>query len=164
MNNRNVIVFDIDGTLANCTHRLHHILEKPVCWDTFDSLTPEDIPIQGMVRLFHLVTLNPFVEIVILTGRADRKNNREMTIKWLARQGIDGQLYNRLEMRGEKDRRPAAEVKLERLHQLGYDPTKIITIFEDDPATVKHLRAHGYHVCNVDDRTFIKGEHEGGPE
>jgi hypothetical protein len=29
------ILVDIDGTLADCTHRLHHIQKQPKDWDAF---------------------------------------------------------------------------------------------------------------------------------
>lgn len=32
---KSVYVFDIDGTLADLTHRLHHIQKQPKDWDAF---------------------------------------------------------------------------------------------------------------------------------
>jgi len=162
---RNVIIFDIDGTLADCSHRLPHILDQvPADWDTFDALISDDAPIPGMIRLLHIIAINPMIKIILLTGRADRNDVQKDTRTWLKEQGINGARFNKLLMRGAGDRRPATIVKQEQLEHYGYTPEQVITIFEDDPATVKHLRNLGYHVCNVDDRPFIEGEHEGGPE
>lgn len=162
---KNVLIFDIDGTLANCNERLPHILQEPVNWDTFDSLIHTDTPILGMIRLLQIVAINPLIDIILLTGRADRNTVRYDTIEWLKKQGIiELQTYDHLIMRGADDRRPASIVKLEHLSNWGYTPDSVITIFEDDPMTIKDLRAADYHVCNVDNRIFMPGEHEGGPE
>ena len=39
------IVFDIDGTLADCSQRLHHIQKSPPDWDSFFAETEKDEPI-----------------------------------------------------------------------------------------------------------------------
>ena len=32
---KDIIVCDLDGTLANCEHRVHHVQNKPKNWDAF---------------------------------------------------------------------------------------------------------------------------------
>ena len=35
MNKNRIVVFDIDGTLAHCSARVNHMMEKPKNWDAF---------------------------------------------------------------------------------------------------------------------------------
>lgn len=160
---RNVLLVDIDGVLADCHHRLHHILEKPTDWDTFDELTLDDKPIPQMIRMVNLCAINPMIEIVLITGRADRRRVRSDTKAWLRHHGVHQ--YNKLLMRSENDRRPALQVKLDHCARAGYTPDRVITFFEDQPDTVAGFRDAGYHVCDVggwkDNYTEILSE--GGP-
>jgi hypothetical protein len=161
---RNTIVFDIDGVIANCHARLHHILEKPVDWPAFDAETMNDKPIPQIIRLMNLVAINPFVKIILLTGRADRDGVREMTTEWLIQHGASE--YDELIMRTNGDHRPAMEMKLDKLMKRDIWPVDVITIFEDHPCTIKGLRKFGYHVSDVggwcDNYTEILTE--GGPD
>lgn len=157
---RPVIIFDIDGTLADCEHRLHHILEEvPKNWPAFDSKIMDDTPIENMLDINSMVAWNPDIDILLLTGRNERV--RDKTEEWLDLYYI---CYDHLEMRGEHDFRPADVIKLERLVKLGYAPEDVITIFEDDPKVTTTLREAGYHVCCVDDRPYEEALQEGGRE
>lgn len=143
--NHRTIVFDIDGVLADCKHRLHHILTPPKDWETFDSLTHLDTPIYNCIRLLWAISTNPFIDIILLTGRSERV--REATEKWLSCQDIP---LCKLEMRADGDHRPAAVIKTERLQRLPHcSPSEVVTIFEDHPGTIVALREAGYHVCDV---------------
>lgn len=158
--NQKIMIFDIDGTLACCKHRLSHILEKePKDWDTFDSLTHLDTPIYNVIKILWLTASNPFIRVVLLTGRNER--TREATVAWLNNNDVH---FDILEMRNLEDHRPAAKIKLERLDDLGYTPDQVISIFEDEPNTVKELRAAGYHVCDVGgwEDGYAEALHTGG--
>lgn len=139
---KNVIV-DIDGTLADCEHRLHHILVGEKDWPAFDAGIPDDTPIENMiemVRIFDGIDLN----IILLTGRNER--TRDATIEWLEQHGVP---FHMLEMRDYHDHRPAVEIKVERLKELKIHPAHVLSIFEDEPKTVRALRDLGFHVCDV---------------
>ena len=155
---RPVIIFDIDGTLANCEHRIHHIIhEVPKNWPAFDSKIMQDTPIEQMLLLNQMLSVEDAHDILLLTGRNER--TRDATEEWLE---IYDVMYDRMEMRGTHDFRPAAEIKMERLGKLGYAPEDVITIFEDDPNVTAALREAGYHVCCVDDRPYVEALQEGG--
>jgi hypothetical protein len=140
------VVFDIDGCIADCSHRLHFILrEGKKDWPSFDAGIPLDTPIRNMIRLSQ-VLYNSNYTIMLLTGRNER--TRVATADWLHKHGIH---YDQLEMRGLNDHRPAGQIKLERLTQLGWAPESVLSVFEDEPKTIRLLREHGYHVCAVDE-------------
>lgn len=64
---RSCYIFDIDGTLADCSHRLHHIQKQPKDWDAFFAACMDDQPIAHMVALAKSLPL----PIVCVSGRSD---------------------------------------------------------------------------------------------
>ena len=148
---RNTYIFDIDGTLADCSKRLPLILDNdPPKWDEFEALTGSDTLIYGAAKMLWLASLSPFTDIVLLTSRSE--GNRAATMAWLSHYGLP---YDHLEMRKNGDQRDAHIVKAERLKMMELEPYRVITVFEDDAKVVKHLRTLGYHVCQVDDREYV---------
>src|SRR5665213_2001730 len=81
------VIFDIDGTLANCSHRLHHILEtRPKDWDAFFGAMDDDLPIRPIVQLFTELETAGNV-IILCTGRPE--NYRQVTERWLWNNGVE---------------------------------------------------------------------------
>lgn len=74
-------LFDIDGTLADCSHRLHHIQSSPKDWRTFFSECKGDFPIPHIIGLA-LDLERAGAAIVYVSGRSDEC--RELTEAWLA--------------------------------------------------------------------------------
>lgn len=72
-------IFDIDGTLADCSHRLHHIQTHPKDWPAFFAGCINDAPIHHVVRLAK--TLGETHEIIFVSGRSDEC--RAATETWL---------------------------------------------------------------------------------
>lgn len=46
-----IYIFDIDGTLADLSHRLHFIQKKPADWDGFFAACSDDAPIPEVIEL-----------------------------------------------------------------------------------------------------------------
>ena len=138
------IIVDIDGTIADCTHRLHFIKEKPRNFKKFMEGIPDDDPINPMVSLLKIIvdsrTQTP--RLIYVTGRSEEY--REQTIKWLN----DQQLWVRnLFMRKKGDYRPDFEVKRDLLKDIrdkGYFP---VLAFEDRDRCVEMYRNHGLICC-----------------
>lgn len=143
-------VFDLDGTLADLTHRLPHIQKKPKDWDTFSSLCHLDQPIEWIVRLFRMVWLGSgnYDRIIILSARVD--TTREKTEAWLD-QHIT-LYYDALLMRKAGDFRPDLEVKPELLNEyLAKNPgLNVEFIVEDRQSVVDAWRLAGYKVLQCD--------------
>jgi phosphoglycolate phosphatase-like HAD superfamily hydrolase len=73
-------VFDIDGTLADVSHRLHHIARKPKNWRAFFAASA-DKAIEHICDLArHLSKVKP---VVFVSGRSDAV--RRETEEWLER-------------------------------------------------------------------------------
>jgi FMN phosphatase YigB (HAD superfamily) len=131
-----VVVFDIDGTLADTSHRLHHLypfegMGVKKDWGSFFAAAKDDPPIQSTININNLYSSSPNIKVIaLLTGRPD--NTREDTETWLNKYNVK---YDILIMRSSSDRRPDHIVKKELL--LGflefhkYTTDNVEAIFED---------------------------------
>ena len=133
-----IVIFDIDGTLADVSERLHHIKKKPKDWDAFFGGIPPDKAIRSMVRLCNILHASG-IKILLCTGR--REKDRAETVKWLKQQGVN---YHELILRPDGDRRSDVIVKREML--AGLDRSKILFVVEDRSGVVEMWRSEGL-VC-----------------
>jgi phosphoglycolate phosphatase-like HAD superfamily hydrolase len=135
---RPVAVFDIDGVLADVTHRLHYLDDYPQRWERFFSAADRDPLLDEGARRLRAALAEH--DVVYLTGRPER--NRRLTERWLARHGLPtGPLY----MRPDDDRRPARVMKRQVLRALARTRT-IASVLDDDPSVVSVLAADGWPV------------------
>lgn len=136
-------IFDIDGTLADCSHRLHHIQKQPKDWTSFFADCHGDAPISHMIELAQTLRLASAKQIVFVSGRSDEC--RPATELWLRENGLTGALY----MRKAGDYRDDDIIKVEILSQVradGYDP---IMAFDDRNRVVAAWRAAGIPCAQV---------------
>src|SRR5262245_38659953 len=128
-------VFDLDGTLADCRHRLPLILEQePKDWDKFFELCPLDKPILPLVRVLQSLAIKDHT-IEIWSGRPER--TRYATEDWCRRHGI---FFDALLLREDDDRRNDDALKMEwldRLHETEWPDC----VFEDRSRIVHAWRA-----------------------
>ena len=143
----NAIIFDLDGTLANITHRLHFINKGVKDWDSFFKAIPEDQPIVEMVDLAITLIAAKNKPVIFATGRPERTRND--TITWLQKNGIDSDFQSMLFMRQDGNRRPDYIIKqniLEDLRRAGYEPD---LVFDDRQSVVDMWREQGVRVAQV---------------
>lgn len=122
------VIFDIDGTLSDCTHRrglVEHDSSQG-CWEKanwaeFFRRIPLDPVVVPVRRL--LLQLWPLNHVVLCTGRGEE--HREITVQWLSKYGIP---YSALFMRPAKDYRPDNVVKRELLEKIRemYEPWLVV--------------------------------------
>lgn len=62
-------IFDIDGTLANGDHRLHHIKKEPKDWRSYFAEAAGDEPIQHMIELCRWLWAKQ--SVLFVSGRSD---------------------------------------------------------------------------------------------
>lgn len=138
-------VFDLDGTLADCTHRLNLIHGENKDWDAFFKACHRDRPIIDVVEVLEILHEQGYM-ILILTGRSDVC--REETLQWLDDNGIS---FHQILMRKQGDRRPDDILKLEMLHnwQLEFPHKVVLGIFEDRTRVCKALREQNFRVYQV---------------
>ena len=87
------IIFDIDGTLADITHRRHHVENKPKNFAAFQAaahLDPVHQPIAIMARCLGSLFAH---RIILCSGRGEQE--RPVTEAWLEKHQIPyrGTLY-----------------------------------------------------------------------
>lgn len=135
-------LFDIDGTLADLTHRLPHIQTEPKDWRAFFAACGDDAPIGHICEVAR--TLAQFEHIVLVSGRSDEC--REATETWLTREMIH---FNGLYMRKAGDHRPDHMVKSELLDQIIGDGFRPIMAFDDRTQVVNMWRERGIPCAQV---------------
>jgi hypothetical protein len=100
MNNKNTVIFDLDGTLANVDAR-RKLATKPngkLDWDVFfdSSNIKLDVPNEPVVKMAQMFAENDF-NVVIFSGRNDRSFHT--TKSWLSNNRIP---FQKLIMRPDK--------------------------------------------------------------
>jgi hypothetical protein len=135
------IICDIDGTVADCRHRLHHVLPGGKRnWDAFFATMADDTPIQPVIdALFSFARAGH--AIVMCSGRPERY--RKITEDWLTYSYVP---FSRLYMRPDDDTRPDHIVKAQIFRGIledGYEPLLVI---DDRQSVVDMWRDNGL-VC-----------------
>tara|TARA_R110002153_G_scaffold141991_1_gene293133 strand:+ start:189 stop:695 length:507 start_codon:yes stop_codon:yes gene_type:complete len=154
---KHIIIADLDGTLADLTHRLHHVKGTKRDWDAFHAECVNDKPITDVIEIVNTFRRRvydccgcgyPRKELYVLSGR--NATVRKETVQWLDRHvsGVE-HWSTRLVMRGRHDFRPDTEVKLEMVQDLGFTPDDVLCIFDDRQSVVDMWRANGYRCLQV---------------
>ena len=141
-------LFDLDGTLADITHRLPHIQKTPKDWDAFFADCPGDAPISHIIELAQDL-MRAGAGVVFVSGRSDQV--RAETLEWLYNHvGASRTLY----MRKAGDHRPDHIIKGELLDQIVADGYEPIMAFDDRNQVVEMWRAKGIPCAQVADGNF----------
>jgi len=127
------IICDIDGTIADNTHRLFLVLNDPKDWEQYHRRCSEDVPMVPMLDLVRSLH-HAGHRIVFSTGRpeltdegADVRTQTEIWLKMNLYAHLD--YTDVLFMRPQHDRRPDFQVKVDNLAKIkgaGYNPTMIL--------------------------------------
>jgi hypothetical protein len=141
-----LVVFDIDGTIANIEHRLDYVRSKPKNWTAFDAGIPNDKVNLPVAEVFWMLNITGLHTIVLASGRNER--SREATEKWLRVKALDS--YDKLYMRKADDFRSDNIVKDEIIDQIVADYGKLPDMwFDDRPRVVRAVRKRGIFVFDV---------------
>ena len=139
-----LICFDIDGTLADLSHRVHYWRESPKNWNKFKSEMINDTPIEQIVTI-NRVMAKAGHTVILCTGRSE--DTRDLTEQWLFHHGVK---FEKMYMRAEKDYRSDDIVKNLLLAHIILDfGKKPDIVFDDRPRVVKMWRECGVFVADV---------------
>ena len=142
---KDTIICDIDGTLADLSHRLHHVQTpgKKKDWDAFFAAAPKDgvhEPVWETLRALHSIDGGGY-NIIFCSGRPER-TRRETSI-WISStcwyKGFE------LLMRKDGDRRDDSIVKQEIL-DAHIDKERVLFVLDDRQRVVDMWRRNGL-VC-----------------
>lgn len=146
---KNVVVFDIDGTIAKVGDRLKYLQQEKKDWDSFYEHCYEDSPIGDIIELLKVLYKDDFC-IVFCTGR--RESVRFMTKDWIRKH--TGIMDFLLLMRPDGDFRHDTLVKPELLAAKGITPEDVLCIFEDRNSMVTRWRDLGFRCLQVCEGDF----------
>lgn len=135
-----IAIFDIDGTLANITHRLHHIKNGNRDWKSFNTNVHNDAPISNILGLMETLRQSSNYTILLVSGRGEEI--RKPTEQWL---NTHKALYEKLYMRPAGDYRKDTILKCEILEQIriAYPNIPIAFVVDDRTSVVKMWRDQG---------------------
>jgi phosphoglycolate phosphatase-like HAD superfamily hydrolase len=156
LKDKKVIIFDIDGTLANSDHREHIVnlaaTRSEVDWDEYFDASRHDPPHYEIQWLNHIMADRDDTELVVLTARPTYC--RDMTEQWLKDHDI---AHSELIMKdplpdGEYDKDYVFKEKV--LDQLIAQGRKPFMVFEDRQNVVDMWRSRGIKCLQVQPGDF----------
>lgn len=135
---KEIVIFDIDGTLADVEGRVHHIQGRKKNWRAFFEEMHADTPVDPVVSLYKKLWEHTDYEIYLLTGRPHRYYN--MTMEWCRRHDIP---VKKLLMRPDGDPREDFVIKEDILHQIQAEGHTVAFVVEDRNSVVSMWRKNG---------------------
>ncbi|CAB4170199.1 FCP1 homology domain containing protein [uncultured Caudovirales phage] len=137
-----MIVFDLDGTLANFDHRKHIVSGKSrddKSWELFYQACIYDRPIYPVVNVFTCLYFCSNIEVQIWTGR--NENYKEQTLNWIEKHAFGGRLPlgfdSKIKMRARNDTRHDWEIKQQWLKD---ESPNVELVYEDRNSVVEMFR------------------------
>ena len=159
MEKKEAIICDIDWTIADCTHRLHHLQKEPKDWDSFYNECIKDFPINDVIQI--IKSLSDYYEIIFVSWR--RQGTWFDTWYWLYNNWLVSWIYSKFEnwnftqkkrkllLREDWDHRQDYEVKKELYYKYIEPKYKVIWVFEDRKQCVDMYRELWLTVFQVKD-------------
>jgi hypothetical protein len=134
------VIVDIDGTLADCRHRLHHVLPGARRnWNAFFAAMSDDSLIHPVADVVRQLAVES--KVVLCSGRPE--DYRPATEAWLDAYGVP---RDALYMRPAGDTRPDHVVKAQILDGIRADGYEPFIVIDDRQSVVDMWRENGL-VC-----------------
>lgn len=140
------VLCDIDGTIADCRHRQHHVRDGKRDWKSFFADMDKDT-VKGDVRKILIDLYNQMYTIIFVSARPEEY--RETTLKWLEENNLSFAFT--LLMRANGDTREDSIVKKEILDRYFPDKSKIHKVLDDRPQVIRMWRENGLDVLDCGD-------------
>jgi FMN phosphatase YigB (HAD superfamily) len=144
------IIVDLDGTLADCSHRRHHVEGPKKNWPAFfadivnDEVNRTVLQVVQFYAGFHIV--------LFVTGRGEE--HRHETEAWLRVHVPAFATKSRLIMRRAGDRRSDVDVKMELYRQQIENRYDVRLVLDDRNSVVKMWRSLGLECWQVAEGDF----------
>ena len=150
------IIFDIDGTLADVSHRRHLVdpTKGRKDWGRFFDLMVDDPPLRDVCLLAELLGDHPLVnhgavKLFVFSGRPE--THRQQTEDWLRIHARS--LLEKAEgvlMRAAGDFRPDTEVKRDMLNSIRKEGYDVRLVVDDRPSVIAMWKKEGLTVLEHD--------------
>ena len=137
------IIFDIDGTLMDISHRKQFVEQRPKDWKSFRAETPNDKPNLDVFTVD--IALQKAGHNIIIAS-CSNESQREVTVKQLNRQGL---IFVDMFMRADKNFISDVDLKrgmLQKMIDKGLNPE---IVFDDRTSVVDMWRQEGLRAVQV---------------
>ena len=153
-----LVVFDLDGTIADVRHRMHHIKPNPSHdpvtgkrvprrYDLFHAACGQDGVIHPVAQIYEDFVRNPDVTVIVLSGRDHSEYDK--TVYWFQTRGL--LLPDELILKQGDQMVPDTEQKARIADELEAKyGRKISMVFDDRDRVVKMWKERGTFVFNVE--------------
>lgn len=149
-------IFDIDGTIADCSERLKFLdgvsdskdldfIAK--CFDDFYANVDLDKPIMPTIKILNV--LSKTANIILVTGRT--ASCVDKTIEWLKKHKV---VYDMIISREDGDHRKDYVVKKELYEEIIQPMFEVLGVFEDRTSCVNMWRNLGLTCYQVSDGNY----------
>jgi hypothetical protein len=144
-----IVIFDIDGTLSDCSHRRHFVEGEVKDWEKFYEEAGDDETIPAIVATYDALSVMGHT-ILFVTGR-DEGQCGGVTLSWLKLHCLEAQ---KIYFRAAGDFRPDDVVKEEILGRIRTEFGNPMLVFEDRKRVVDMYRRNGIICCQVAEGDF----------
>jgi predicted secreted acid phosphatase len=150
---KNIVIFDLDDTLTDTSHRSHLLDCKPAKWDEFYQASKDDSPRLEAIELFNYYLATGHI-VLIFTGRSETTENE--TLEWLYKytelteETENFEMFMRPEGSFQKD----TDMKREWYEAMGDAKDMVKIVFEDRTCVVDMWREQGLTCYQVAQNDF----------
>lgn len=138
-----IVVCDIDGTVADLTHRLQYAKGDTKDWKKFFSLLSEDTALMDVYNSARLLAEENDAALVFVSARPE--DYRRETVQWLRDNGMN---FDYLVMRRKGDKRQDTDVKSD-IYNRYLKQYSIVRVFDDRPSVIRMWQELGLEVEDV---------------
>lgn len=147
-----IVICDLDGTIADCSHRQHHVQgEGKKNWRAFFREMDKDVLNVKLNRVLEALWYDN-MEIWFVSARPD--DYREVTEEWLRKAGWIVGDNCKLLMRKAGDYRADTIVKKEILDQIRSEDVDVVIAFDDRTSVVEMWRENDILCAQVAQHDF----------
>ena len=146
-----VCIFDLDGTISLCDHRLKYIRGEKKDWDTFFKECINDKVNEFIAILMRNLWYD--YKIIVISGRSE--DVRKETLDWFRKHRIPfAKMYMRPHNNFTSDDILKKELMLQAQKEMNFTKEDVLCIFEDRNKVVKMWRDLGYTCFQVRDGDY----------
>ena len=146
---KQTIIFDVDGTIADVEHRRHFVTQKPADWKSFKEETVNDTPVQWVVDIAkRFIAQGDDVAFFSARNESQRGITETQISEWI------GNGHKGLFLRPDGDFRPDEEFKSDLADKFEEFGGKIDLVFDDRNKVVDMWRNRGTTCVQVAEGDF----------
>lgn len=144
------IIVDLDGTLCNVDHRVHHAANKD--WDAFHSGLSEDTVNESVAMV--ISNLPHSIKLIACSGRNERY--RQLTIDWLSKNDL---IFDEILLRPDNNFEPDHILKLKMIVEffdgdIELAKEQVICCLDDRDKVVEAFRDAGFSCWQIKNESY----------